>query len=60
MDVLAPISYLGVLQISDAKYLAIGFGDLNPSIWIYRTDNWQIHGCASSHTRAVTKIIQAK
>jgi hypothetical protein len=56
---MVPVSTIGTFIIDDLLYLAIGFDDLNPEIWVYRTDNWQIYGCTRSHTRSVTKIIQA-
>ena len=60
MSVLAPITSMTTMKTQNLNLLAFGFGDANPEIWIYRTDNWKLHGCNLSHTRAVTKIIQAK
>ena len=60
MNVIAPVMTLATLLIDDLRCLAIGFGDINPQIWIYRTDNWKVYGCTNAHTRGVTKIIQAK
>lgn len=60
MPVLAPITSLATIRIQDLNCLAVGFGDANPEIWIYRTDNWKIYGCSLNHTREITKIIQVK
>ena len=60
LNTLAPVMSLAILMVDDLRCLAVSFGDLNPEIWVYRTDNWKVHGCTNSHTRGVTKIIQAK
>lgn len=60
MDVVAPIQTIATLSINELRCLGFGFGDANPDIWIYRTDNWKVHGCNLTHTRGITKIIQVK
>jgi hypothetical protein len=60
MSVMAPITTLAIIYINDLQCLAVGFGEASPEIWVYRTDNWKVHGCNLTHTRSVTKLLQAK
>jgi WD40 repeat protein len=60
MNVIAPIMSLSTVMVEDLRCLAIGLGDANPEIWVYRTDNWKIYACATAHTRGVTKLAQTK
>ena len=60
MNVMAPIMSLSTLHIGDLRCLAVGFGDANPEIWVYRTDNWKVYGCTMSHMRGVTKLLQVR
>jgi hypothetical protein len=57
-----PVTTIGQFKNDDENVLclALGFGDQNPEIRIYRTDNWQLYACTRSHTRSVTKIITAR
>lgn len=59
MEIVAPVNCLSVVHIGELQCLALGFGDGNPEIWIYRTDSWKGYGCSLSHTRSVTKLVQA-
>jgi hypothetical protein len=59
MEIIAPISCLSVINIGDLQCLGVGFGEGNPEIWIYRSDNWRGYGSSLSHTRSVTKLVQA-
>lgn len=59
LDNLAPVSCLGVIRMQDLTCLAVGFGDHKPEVTLYRSDNWRKAGCNLSHTRTVTKIVQA-
>ncbi len=58
LDVIAPVTCLGIIRLGDLNCLAIGFGDQRPEIDIYRTDDWSKYGCNLAHTRRITKILQ--